>query len=66
MVDGERRGYWEQATWLNLASQVHLPAAAVPVGATAAGLPLGVQVIGPYLGDRTVTHVAGLPGSLMG
>jgi hypothetical protein len=59
-VDGERRGYWEQTTWLNLASLVHLPAATVPVGSTADGLPLGLQLIGPYLADHTVTRFANL------
>ncbi|MCB5910842.1 amidase [Streptomyces pinistramenti] len=59
-VDGERRSYWDQTAWLNLAGPVRLPAATVPVGSTADGLPLGVQLIGPYLADRTVTHLAGL------
>ncbi len=59
-VDGERRGYWDQTTWLNLAGLVHLPAATIPAGSTSDGLPLGLQLIGPYLADRTVTHLAGL------
>jgi amidase len=59
-VDGQRRGYWEQTTWLNLASLVHLPAATVPVGSTADGLPLGIQLIGPYLADHTVMYFANL------
>jgi amidase len=59
-VDGRRRGYWEQTAWLNLAGPVHLPAATVPLGRTPQGLPIGVQLIGPYLGDRTVTRAAGL------
>ncbi|MGE7438181.1 amidase [Kitasatospora sp. NPDC001175] len=63
-VDGRRRGYWEQTTWLNLAGLVHLPAATVPLGRTREGLPLGVQLIGPHLGDRTVVKVAGLLGEL--
>ncbi|WP_431045554.1 amidase [Streptomyces sp. P1-3] len=59
-VDGERRGYWEQTTWLNLAGPVHLPAATIPAGRTADGLPLGLQLIGPHLADRTVIHLADL------
>ncbi|WP_406731690.1 amidase family protein [Streptomyces sp. NBC_01794] len=63
-VDGQRRGYWEQTTWLNLASPVHLPAATIPMGRTSEGLPIGIQLIGPYLGDLTVTHVGRLLGKL--
>ncbi|MGD9483867.1 amidase [Streptomyces sp. TRM70308] len=59
-VDGERRGYWEQTTWLNLAGLAGLPAATVPLGRTADGLPLSVHLIGPRLADRTVLHVAAL------
>ncbi|MEO3752382.1 amidase [Streptomyces sp. B6B3] len=64
-VDGRRRRYWEQTTWLNLAGLAGLPAAAVPVGTTSDGLPLGVQLVGPRLADRTVTHVAGLLTALL-
>ncbi|MCU7820155.1 amidase family protein [Kitasatospora sp. DSM 101779] len=63
-VDGQRRAYWEQTTWLNLAGLVHLPAATVPLGRTREGLPLGIQLIGAHLGDRTVIKVAGLLGEL--
>ncbi|GAA0472189.1 amidase [Streptomyces olivaceiscleroticus] len=58
-VDGERRPYYAQTTWLNLAGHVRLPAAVVPAGKTADGLPLAIQIIGPYLADRTVLDVAG-------
>jgi amidase len=30
----------------------------VPVGRTADGLPIGVQIVGPYLEDRTTLAVA--------
>ncbi|MFM9372844.1 amidase [Streptomyces sp. Da 82-17] len=57
-VDGEERPYFDQTAWANLTSHVRLPAATVPVGRTASGLPLSVQVVGPYLADRTVLAVA--------
>jgi amidase len=59
-VDGQRRGYWDQTTWLNLPGLAHLPAATIPLSSTTDGLPLGLQLIGPYLADRTVTHLATL------
>ncbi|MEV5597421.1 amidase [Streptomyces sp. NPDC052496] len=57
-VDGAQRPFFDQTSWLNLASLVGLPAVVVPAGQTAAGLPLAVQVIGPYLADRTLVDVA--------
>ncbi|MEV8478608.1 amidase [Streptomyces sp. NPDC051173] len=63
-VDGDRRPYFDQTTWANLTSHVRLPSLVVPAGKTADGLPLGIQIIGPYLADRTVIavarHLAGL------
>jgi amidase len=38
----------------------NLPAIAVPIGMAKDGLPIGVQVIGPYLEDRTVIQFARL------
>jgi amidase len=31
----------------------YLPAVVAPVGRTPGGLPVGVQIVGPYLEDRT-------------
>ncbi|MFI1868679.1 amidase [Streptomyces jumonjinensis] len=57
-VDGERRDYWSQTTWANLTGLAGLPTAIVPAGATREGLPLGVQIVGPHLADRTVIAFA--------
>ena len=37
-----------------------LPATTTPIGRTDAGLPIGMQVIGGFLGDRTTLAFAGL------
>ncbi|MFI0979762.1 amidase [Streptomyces sp. NPDC021093] len=58
-VDGERRSFFGQTAWLNLVSHVGLPAAVAPMGRDRDGMPLGVQIIGPHLADRTVVAVAG-------
>ncbi|MFE7777955.1 amidase [Streptomyces sp. NPDC057445] len=57
-VDGQKRPYFDQTAWLNMAGHVKLPAVVMPAGRTADGLPLAIQIIGPYLADRTVIDVA--------
>ncbi|MBI4765704.1 MAG: amidase [Deltaproteobacteria bacterium] len=46
--------------WATLASLSYLPASIAPIGLTSDGLPAGVQIIGPYLEDRTTIHFAKL------
>ncbi|MFM9452320.1 amidase family protein [Streptomyces europaeiscabiei] len=57
-IDGQKRPFYDQTSWLNLASPVGLPSIVLPAGKTSDGLPLAVQIIGPYLADRTVLDVA--------
>ncbi|MFF5566600.1 amidase family protein [Streptomyces sp. NPDC012623] len=59
-VDGEKRDFFDQTSWVNLASPVGLPSVVMPTGRTDDGLPLAIQIIGPYLSDRTVIAVAKL------
>jgi amidase len=51
-------GYGDQFAWLQAVGVVHLPAVVAPVGLTASGLPVGVQIVAPYLEDRTAIDVA--------
>ena len=57
-VNGVQRPYTDQSTWTGLAGAAYLPAAAAPVGLSRGGLPVGMQVIAPYLEDRTAIDVA--------
>jgi amidase len=66
VVDGQERPAWEHVTWTGLATVARLPAASVPVGRTASGLPVGIQVVGPHLEDRTVVAVARVLAELTG
>jgi amidase len=57
-VNGMQRPYTDQSTWTGLAGAAYLPAVAAPVGLARDGLPVGMQVIAPYLEDRTAIDVA--------
>jgi amidase len=57
-VDGAARPYWEQIKWMGLTGVAYLPATVLPVGLTREGLPVGLQIAGPYLEDRTTLAIA--------
>ena len=57
-VNGEKRSYFEQTLWVGLTGVAFLPATVVPVGLTSAGLPVGIQIAGPFLEDRTTLQLA--------
>ena len=52
--------------WVGLTCVSYLPATVAPVGFTPEGLPVGVQIVGPYLEDRTPIHVARLMEDVTG
>lgn len=56
--EGPRR-YGDLAVWVAPPSLTGHPATVAPVGRTQEGLPVGVQVLGPYLEDATSIDVAG-------
>jgi Asp-tRNA(Asn)/Glu-tRNA(Gln) amidotransferase A subunit family amidase len=58
-ADGEDLVYDDQLAWNSAATLFGLPATAVPIGLSA-GLPVGAQLIGPYLEDRTTLAFAAL------
>ena len=66
IIDGRSRPQSETLAWTGLVGMAYLPSTVVPVGRTADGLPVGIQVVGPYLGDRTTLHVAGRLAELKG
>ncbi len=59
-VNGETRPYLDLVSWAGLPLVSYLPSSAVPVGRTKAGLPVGLQVVGPYLEDLTTIAIASM------
>lgn len=57
-VDGGRRPVSDNYYWIGLPSLSYLPATAIPVGASPAGLPIGAQIIGPAFADYRCIRIA--------
>ncbi len=58
MVGGEKLPYWDLTAWMAPAGACYLPATVVPVGQLSNGLPIGIQIVGPYLNDYTTLSIA--------
>ncbi len=63
-VDGTLTPYGAQLAWPGIASVAGLPATVAPAGRSKEGLPIGVQIIGPWQEDRTALALAGMVGRL--
>lgn len=60
LIDGAEMRYEDQDPWLTIASMSGLPSTVAPVAQSSSGLPIGVQILGPHLGDKTTIGFAGL------
>jgi amidase len=60
------RHYSSLIGWSALIGSAYLPATVVPVGVTADGLPVGIQIVAPYLHDRTALAAARCVESVLG
>jgi amidase len=59
-IDGKEYAYPDQLAWPGIATLPGLPATAIPIGLSPEGLPIGVQIVGPWLEDRTPLRLAEL------
>jgi amidase len=59
-VDGAKVAYFDQCVWAGIATLNGLPSTTMPIARTENGLPIGVQIIGGLLDDRTTIAFAGL------
>jgi amidase len=59
-IDRQEIPYNNMLFWPGLTCGFHLPASVAPIGLSNAGLPIGVQIVGPMYGDRTTIHMAKL------
>lgn len=66
-IDGVDRDLYEVLTfWTGLIGIIGLPAAVAPIGYTAAGLPVGMQVVAGHLRDPEAVHGARLIDETLG
>ncbi|HLF34801.1 MAG TPA: amidase family protein [Cyclobacteriaceae bacterium] len=63
--EGER-DYDDILFWLSFATLTGLPATVFPIGLTKSGLPVGLQIIGPFLEDATPIFIAGKLSEILG
>jgi amidase len=59
-IDGKKVPYSDQIAWCAIATSTGLPATVIPIGHDERGLPIGVQIIGGFLEDKTTLEFAEL------
>jgi len=65
-LNGERVPYIGAIQWPGLIGVVGLPSAVPPLARTPDGMPVGMQVVAPYLRDRDAVRAAGLIAAVAG
>jgi amidase len=59
-IDGVAVQHLLATAWCGAIGSVLLPVVTLPTGSTPVGLPVGIQVIGPFLSDLRLLRIAGL------
>jgi amidase len=64
--EGKRPYLRDMSSWIGVATLAGLPATVAPVGRTAAGLPVGIQIVAPMWEDATSIEFAALLSNVVG
>lgn len=64
-VNGQPRPYFDNFFWISLATLCYLPATVAPIGQSQP-LPVGLQIVGPHLEDRTTIKFASFVENVVG
>jgi amidase len=65
-INDAEHPYFAQLFWAGLATAALLPSTVAPVGLTAEGLPVGMQIVGPEFADLSTIWLAGELARLIG
>lgn len=57
-IDGSPNDYLDLYGYVGVATAPGLPATVIPIGTTSAGLPIGIEIVGPFLEDLTTLRFA--------
>lgn len=60
LSDGSKHSFWNLVTYICPATLTGCPATTAPAGLTKSGLPVGLQIMGPYFEDATPIEFARL------
>lgn len=61
-----KRHYDDMLFWISFATLTGMPATVFPIGLTKTGLPVGLQIIGPFLEDETPIYLAEKLSEILG
>ena len=65
-VNGAERPYMDYVLWAGLTGVIGLPSTVMPAGLTESGLPVGVQVVGPFAADRICIDIVKKASAALG
>ncbi|MCP4295397.1 MAG: amidase [Proteobacteria bacterium] len=65
-INGSSHFYMDQVFWAGVPTVANLPATVVPLGLSSSGLPVGMQIVAPYLEDKSSIRFAQLMENVVG